>query len=398
MKHCNKCGTKLRDNVAEFCHKCGNKLKREIKHEVTEINRPKKPIFFWIAIIILLIGLGIAFEQGVHYYNKYNEYLDKYNYQVAETNRYQNLYKTEEQAKNNEVNLRRQKEAELSNVQSTLQAKNTEISGLRGTLSEEENARSGLQSELSTTQQALGQSTQQSEVIQKEVAEIMYNINSLESWVKENAYLPSDDISKIHSLCGDPLERSGNMCIIDVEKMGKDMGRCIGFRWVDDTKTSNFATGERIFDLNTFWQSKEGDCDDFAFFMTAWIRKEYERAKTICSDSSIRIKMRSSTFSSNAIYINCPCNIYHICGHITKWGGGGHCEVGITNYGNPYSGASFYSNLEITEPQSGEYDGKTQNVFDSVWSLFTENDYLGINNNQVSTSIQSAKQKIQSIT
>ena len=403
MKYCNKCGNETKGNE-KFCRKCGAKLsaykeetkKEERKEKHERVHTPKKTwktYTLYTFLVVLVLSLAFTSYQYYYYFKEYNNYYSKFKYEESEKDRYINLFNTEKQNKESEITKRRQAESQLSDAQATIQAKSTEISGLRDTLTEEQRTRTGLQSQLSETEQALGTQSQELQTVKREVDDVINTINSLETFVKSSSTLPDNILTKIHGLCSSPIQVSGGNCIINANKMGSDMTGCIDFTWVDDQTTSNFADGQRIFDVNTFWQSKEGDCDDFGFFMAAWLRAEYEIAKSTCGASNVLIQIKPGSLFSNPTYVTCPCDFYAIGGHITKWGGGYHMETGISAASNLNP-----SNIYIIEPQGGGYDYIGDgNVMDDVIWLFTKDDFLIFNNGQISNSISRIKSKAGSL-
>jgi len=406
MKYCNKCGAEIKGKE-KFCRKCGAKLdipkkeskkeENKLRHKDTQKVKEKAWKTYLLYAFLALLVLSLAFTSYQYYYfqKEYNAYYSKFKYEESEKERYVNLYNTEKQNKESEIDKRRQTESQLSDAQATIQAKSTEISGLRGTLSEEQSTRSSLQTELSTAEQTLSSQSQQLQTVQKEVQDIVYTINRLETFVKDSAELPNNILTKIHGLCGSPIEQSGDTCIINANKMGSDMNYCIDFTWTDDKTTSNFADGQRIFDVNTFWQSKEGDCDDFGFFMAAWLRSEYKIAKSICSN--IKVQVKNGGLFSSPTYVNCPCDFYAV-GGCYSGRSSCHMETGIGPSTDVYSSSSFVYNMHVVEPQNGGYDGYAPNNFDGgVNWIFTYDDFLILSNNRLYQSISGAKDKIESI-
>jgi len=398
MNYCNKCGNEIKGKE-KFCIKCGTKIlaSKTDPEKIDKIQKeqnayiPQKKTWktYSIYTFIVLLMLSVAFTsyQYYYYFKEYNNYYSKFKVEESEKERYINLFNTEKQNKESEIALRRQVESQLSDAKATIQAKSSEISGLRGTLAEEQTTRIGLQSQLSETEQALGTQSQELQTVKREVDDVINTINSLETFVKSNSILSDSILTKIHGLCGSPIKISGRNCIIDANKMGSDMTSCIGFKWVDDETTSNFADGQRIFDVNTFWQSKEGDCDDFGFFMAAWLRSEYETAKSTCGASNILVQITSGGLLSNPTYITCPCDFYAIGGHITKWGGGYHMETGISTSSNLNP-----RNIYIVEPNGGGYDYYGDgSVMDNVIWLFTKDDFIIFHNGQITNSISKIK-------
>ncbi|MBN1646050.1 hypothetical protein JW868_03365 [Candidatus Woesearchaeota archaeon] len=400
MVFCTKCGHSNKEGT-KFCVKCGNKLKTVqkdyIKKEKPTDREVKKFSQYipYIIITVLVIAIGIlAYE--VWYYNmNYNDYYNRFHYETSERARYTQLYEQEQAAKNAEINLRRQKEQELNTAQNKISTQSQEISSLRSSLRNEQQTRQSLQYELSETETELGQQSQQVETVKREIQDITYTINNLETFVKDSSTVSSDRLSKIHDLCGDPITQTGSSCIINANKMGADMKGCIGFTWVDDETTSNFADGQRIFDPDTFWLSKEGDCDDFGMFMAAWLRAEYDRASSFCNQ--VYIQVRPSSLMSEGLSLTCPCQIYAVGGCYQGGGGSCHMETGISGMINIY-GPNAVNYIYVVEPQSGSYDGSAPSNFDGgVNWIFTRDDFIVLNYNQVTNSIKSTSQKIKQI-
>lgn len=383
MVYCKKCGTKVKEGYL-FCSKCGLKVKKlkeekepkkikkvEAKHIAQGISKN----IFYSVLIISIISLIVTSGYINKYVNEFYDMKNLYSQQKSETDKYKKMYEQEANVKQQEIRKRQEAEAETSQVTSELYSEQQRLSNV--------------QKELSSTKTELEQTQEQVSVVKKEVEDIVYTLNNLESWVDENALLPYDKLSNIHNSCGTYIDVQENNCIIDAKQMGQDMKICLRFYWVDDKITSNFGTGERIFDIDTFWQSKEGDCDDFALFFASWLRTEYNHAKAICGEKSIYIKLDESKF------IKCPCDIYSVCG---AYGNSGHCETGVsqTSY-KPSEGYTFFSNLYIIEPQNGGYGGTSLEEFKNVWEFFSENDFASVSDYKVSRSIQSAKIKLQNI-
>jgi len=399
MKYCNKCGVEVKGKE-KFCRKCGSKIKHPQETKEKQIPeshsssgwKKKLTITF---IVLLVLSLAFTSYQYSFYQKQYDDYYGKYKVEESEKERYVNLYNTEKSSKESEIQKRRNVESDLVNTEATLQAKYSEISNLKGSLTDEQRTRQSLQTELSSAEQTVSSQAQQLQTVQKEVQEIVYTLNRLETFVKDSAELPNNILTKIHGLCGSPIEKSGNTCIIDANQMGSDMKYCIDFTWTDDEVTSNFADGQRIFDVNTFWQSKEGDCDDFGLFMSAWLRSEYALAESMCSNVKIQVK-KGGMFSSPT-YVTCPCDFYAV-GGCYEGRSGCHMETGIGTATNVYTSSSFVNNMHVVEPQNGGYDGYAPNNFDGgVNWIFTDNDFLILSNNKIYQSISGAKDKLNSV-
>jgi|TARA_B100001971_G_C18204456_1_gene546686 hypothetical protein len=402
MKYCNKCGEETKGSE-KFCRKCGAKLvipkkepskeikvhkkevhkedtvkeeKREVKEKVKTVTTSgiSKPIFYGISITLIVI-IGVFVSLYVKYLNEFNDLTLQYQNLEQDRNNYKNLYQKESGLKQDEIRKRQTAESVTQRTEQQL-------------TSEQKRAGS-LQTELSQTEKELSSTMQQVEVVKNEFQDILYQINGLETFVKDNADLSGSRLNIIHSLCGNPITRDGDSCVIDANKMGSDMTSCIDFTWVDDKTTSNFADGQRIFDPDTFWSSKEGDCDDFAMFMAAWLRSEYDLAKSMCSQVSIKVK--SGGWGSSPIYVNCPCKIYSVGGcYIGR--DSCHMEVGISKDIDIY-GYGAVNNIHVVEPQGGAYRGLAPNTYDGgVNWIFTENDFLNLNNNNVYRSLKETKQ------
>lgn len=299
---------------------------------------------------------------------------------------------------NNEVSSKRQLssynqelEQEIEGLNEQILVKNNQIEELGGQISSTQQQVSSIQSELSQTESQLSQQTTEAETVKNELQDILHNLNYLESWVSDNAELVSHTYSTVTSMCGHSVTVSNGICTIDTKELGQNMKQCLGYTWVDDKTTSNFNQGDVIYDAQTFFNSKVGDCDDFSLFYTAWLRSEYNYAKYYCSESNIYVKF------SDGKTLKCPCDFYAICGGLNS--GGGHCETAITpGSADPYSPSSFLNSVYIVEPQSGYYSGTTYEEFSSIWQYFTEDDFIGINSGTtVSSSIQQAKSKAEAL-
>ncbi|MFA5888165.1 MAG: zinc-ribbon domain-containing protein [Candidatus Nanoarchaeia archaeon] len=397
MNNCSKCGTKL-EGTEKFCRKCGNKIKivqvdtttKETIGILNAIKNKKKIRYASLAFIAILVLALIFTSYQYYYFNKeYQTYYEKFNIEKGEKESYISLFNTEKTNKEAEIALRKQKEVELTETQSLVVAKEKEVSGLRTNLIEETAAKAEVQSDLDKTAAELEAKSNQVKAIRAEVSDINSEIGKLQSWVSSNAKLDATLLSSVHSLVGSPLGfPTPWQCVIDANEMGDDMSR-LGFRWVDDSTTSNATSLDRIYDVATFWGTKKGDCEDFSLFMSAWLRAEYERAKNNCSESNITVQV---SFMEE---LKCPCNFHVICGDVE--GIGGHCEVAITNSGNPYSGIVYANSAHIIEPQGGYYEGLGSNAFKIIRNLFTHNDFITYYSNGIVKSLQKAKEKVEAV-
>jgi len=338
-------------------------------------------IIFYPLVAILIIGLLTSSYFLYKYVSGFNDLKEIYAKQQTETSKYKTLYEKEAQLKSQEVIAKQQATAESEKLKTSLYYEQSESQSVKG--------------QLKTTQSELDQTKIKVATVKTEVTDLLYTLNNLETFVKSNNKLSNTILTKIHSLCGSPITFSGSNCIIDTNKIGIDMGNCIGFKWVDDKTTSNFADGQRIFDPTTFWLSKEGDCDDFGLFMSAWLRSEYNIAKSTCSESNIYMKIKKSYFA-NPEYITCPCDFYAVGGCYGQ-GSSCHMETGISVSLNPYQN-NLPNAIHVIEPQSGYYDGIASSTFyGGVFWIFTENDFLTLSKNKVISSIKSTKEKLNKI-
>lgn len=373
MAECNKCGTKLEGNE-RFCRKCGTNIgidekpkeKRQGFFEALASNKILK--YFALAFVTILFISLIFTSYQYYYFNKeYKVYYEQFNIQKAQKESYISLFNTEKTAKEAEIELRKQKESELTETQALVVAKEREVSGLRTNLIEETAAKAEVQSDLDKTAAELEAKSNQVKAIRAEVSDINSEIGKLQSWVSSNAKLGAEILSSIHSQTGVPTTIQPYKCSIDANRIGADMSR-LGFTWVDDKTTTNGTDFDRIYDVNAFWNSKRGDCEDFSLFMAAWLREEYELAKQNCSENNTYV--RFATLDE----LRCPCNFHVICGELQD--NTGHCEVAITNSGDPYSGIVYINSAHIIEPQGGYYDGLGSNAFKVIRNLFTHNDFI----------------------
>ena len=389
MAECNKCGTKLEEN-GKFCRKCGAKFEivqteaitKEAIGILNEIKNRKRIKYASLVFIAILVLALIFTSYQYYYFNKeYQTYYEKFNVEKGEKESYITLFNTEKTNKEAEIELRKQKEAELTETQALVVTREKEASDLRTDIIEEKAAKAEIQSDLDIKSNQL-------KAIRAEVTDINSEIGKLQYWVSSNAKLGTNLLSDIHSLVGSTLSfPNPEQCNINLNEMGADMSK-LGFRWVDDSTTSNGTSLDGIYDVATFWGTKRGDCEDFALFMSAWIRSEYELAMNNCSESNITLQVAFMT------KLKCPCNVHVICGDVT--GMGGHCEVAITNTGDPYSGIAYFQNAQIIEPNGGYYDGLGSNRFKSSrYYLFTYNDFITYYSNGSIKSLQNAKEKVE---
>ncbi|MFH2106045.1 MAG: hypothetical protein ABII22_02200 [Candidatus Micrarchaeota archaeon] len=317
-----------------------------------EIN-VKNIISMALPFLVILLAVYFFIENERHF--------SLYAKESDEKEKYMNMYLVQGNNTKQETNLRREQQKELGVCKDELQAKETDNSDLQARLESEVERADALQDKVMENNALLKLKAEELLTTKKEVENIIYNLDNLENFVSSNSLISKEQENKIHSYCGNPAKN----CIIDANKMGRDMTKCLGFVWVDDQTTSNFADGQRIFDLNTFWLSKQGDCDDFALYMAAWLRTEYKNLQSSCRESEIRVKVDMDT------YVQCPCNFYSIGGYVTKIGGTYHMETGIGQKGkeNP-------EDIYIVEPQDGNFDGMGNgNVMTDVYWLFTKDDF-----------------------
>ena len=303
----------------------------------------------------------VIFLSAVYFYMETQNFKQKYENEVIEKERYIQLFSTEEENKKNEIELRRKQQKDFGMCKDNVTSKKGEIKELESLLANEMNKTTELQDQIIEKNALIYSASEELETSKREVDELIYNIENLETFVKSNSELEKEQVDTIHKFCGDV--RDG--CIIDANAMGKKMISCIGFTWVDDSTTSNFADGQRIFDPETFWLSKQGDCDDFSLYMASWLRSEYTDAKQECKESEIKVKVDTNKF------VECPCEFYAIGGFATKQGGIYHMETGIGKAGDMDP-----NEIHIVEPQTGEYDGKGNGaVMSQVIWLITKNDF-----------------------
>lgn len=357
MTNCKKCGHKNKSE-AQFCVKCGHGLVQNKKADFVS----RKKFILYLVIFITAIIFLVAFSWW------------------------------QANQRNTLISERTELNAQIDGLKNEVITKEGTINELQSQTSTLQSQAQSSESQLREVQQSALQTQSNVEETKKELQDIVSSLNNLESWVSQNAKLPSDTFNLVSQMCKHSITKTGDKCIIDANAMGAKMRSCLGFTWVDDTTTSNFNSGDVIYDTATFFNSKKGDCDDFAFFYTAWIRSEYEYAKTLCTEDKISIKFSSS------LSLVCPCEVYEVCGGLKS--GGGHCETGVTTKSNsPNNPSTFLNNLYIIEPQSGSYDGLTFNQFETIWEYFTPNDFITVsNNNAIISSIQFAKQKANAIT
>ena len=181
-------------------------------------------------------------------------------------------------------------EQEIEGLNEQILVKNNQIEELGGQISSTQQQVSSIQSELSQTESQLSQQTTEVETVRKELQDILYSLNNLEHWVSDNAELKSSTYSTVTSMCDHSVTVSNGVCTIDTKQLGQNMKQCLGFTWVDDETTSNFNDGDVIYEAQTFFNSKDGDCDDFSLFYTAWLRSEYNYAKYYCTENNIYVK------------------------------------------------------------------------------------------------------------
>ncbi|MDD4878370.1 MAG: hypothetical protein PHO02_05040 [Candidatus Nanoarchaeia archaeon] len=371
----------------KFCRKCGNKIdindkNNEMKSSFwTTLAANKILKYFAFSFVIFLI-ISLAFTSYQYYYfnKEYKTYYEKFNVEQGEKERYIGLFNTEKTSKEAEIALREQKEAELKETQDIVVTKERELSGVRTDLIEEKVEKAEIQTELNTK-------TQQLAAIRTEVSDIKSEIGKLQWWVSSNAKLDLIRLSDIHNITRSPLSfPTPWKCVINANKIGMDMDK-LGFKWVDDSTTSNATSLDKIYDVNTFWETKTGDCEDFSLFMSAWLRAEYERALTNCSEKNITVEV------SAIQELNCPCNFHVVCGDVE--GIGGHCEVAITNSGDPYSGVAYANNAQIVEPQGGYYSGLGSNEFKNIRYLFTDDDFITYYLDGSIKALKNAKEKVE---
>lgn len=322
--------------------------------------------------------------------------------QYYNSNYFKNLYTQEQSAKQNA-------EAQITNIQSQLNTKLSEAESLQTKLSSTEQQLASASAQLNTAQQELAQAKgqiqeQQTQIYEtsREVGKVEQRILTLENFVSENAYLPDQIAVQIHSKCGNPITKTGDTCFIDTCKMGKDMMDCLGFKWYDDNSTSGDL--QSLFDVWSFWNSKKGDCDDFAFFTSAWLRYEIEQSKKICSSTVALMKPKTTSFlffetcgdALSAININDVGQVYDVCGCFSS--GGCHCEVGVNSNPSltPFDNY-FFESVYLFEPQGGAYQGKSNEEFNSgIGWLFAKDDFYDIDmgTNQASSSLSSLKEDL----
>lgn len=339
-----------------------------------------------ITILLIISAISLIFAT-IQYYN---------------FNNFRSLY-FQEQSK------REKAENQLSNIQSQLQAKTSEAQTFQTKLSSTEQQLASVSSQLNTAQQELAQAKgqiqeQQTQIyeISRDVGKVEQRILTLETFVSENAYLPEQIANEIHSKCGNPITKEGDTCFIDTCKMGKDMLDCLNFKWYDDNATSGDL--QSLFNVWSFWNSKKGDCDDFAFFTSAWLRYEIQQSKKSCSATVTLLKPKTTSFlffetcgnALSAININDAGQIYDVCGCFSS--GGCHCEVGVNANPSltPFDNY-FFESVYLFEPQGGAYQGKSTDEFSSgIGWLFANNDFYDIDmrTNQTSNSLSSLKAEL----
>lgn len=308
-----------------------------------------------------------------------------------------------------EQSNRKNAETQIATIQSQLNAKSNEAENLQTKISSTEQQLASVSAQLNTAQQELAQAKgqiqeQQTQIYEtsREVGKVEQRILTLESFVSENAYLPDQIAVQIHSKCGNPITKTGDTCFIDTCKMGKDMMDCLGFKWYDDNSTSGDL--QSLFDIWSFWNSKKGDCDDFAFFTSAWLRYEIEQSKNVCSSTVALMKPKTTSFlffetcgdALSAISVKNESQIFDVCGCFSS--GGCHCEVGVNSNPSltPFDN-NFFESVYLFEPQGGAYQGKSNEEFNSgIGWLFANNDFYDIDmgTNQASSSLSSLKEDL----
>jgi len=367
VKYCNKCGDKLLENK-HFCRKCGTK----IEVQTTAKNIPVTPknhfTYFYIFIAILILALVFTSYQYSYFNKEYKTFYEKFKYEESEKQRYINLYTTEKQNKESEITLRRQKEVELADAQTTIQTKDSQIEQLRSVLSTEQITRLGLQNQLSGTQSTLNQKDQQLQVLNKDVTNIRNELNFVSTWIKNAAYISADKQTKITALTGSPITITGNTCIIDANKLGKDMNSKLGFAYeykkIERTPQYGYSW---YYDLDTFWLSKEGVCVDYAIFVSARLRTELQKAESLCNKVYVKL-------STNQ-YLQCPCYSYSVGGEIrgtTSW----HMISAVSTNNNPKN--SDFNDYYCFESQTGMYYGKCNQYFDILRDVISADDFIWV--------------------
>lgn len=322
--------------------------------------------------------------------------------QYYNSNYFKNLYTQEQSAKQNA-------ETQVANMQSQLNTKLSEAESLQTKLSSTEQELASVSAQLNTAQQELTQAKgqiqeQQTQIyeVSREVGKVEQRILTLETFVSDNAYLPDQIATQIHSKCGNPITKTGDTCFIDTCKMGKDMLDCLGFKWYDDNSTSGDL--QSLFDVWSFWNSKKGDCDDFAFFTSAWLRYEIEQSKKICSSTVALMKPKTTNFiffetcgdAISATSINDARQVYDVCGCFSY--GSCHCEVGINSNPSltPFNN-NFFDSTYLFEPQGGSYSGKSTDEFNAgIGWVFSKDDFYDIEmrTNQTINSLISLKSNL----
>jgi len=288
----------------------------------------------------------------------------------------------------------------LTSTQNTLNAKVREIEGLEAQISQLSSELSETKYELAQTSKHLGQTEfelSQAKVvlaaISSDLSEVENRINYLTNYVNENAYLPESISSDLHTQYGDPVE--GN--IIDTCEIGRMMARRFSYR----TDTG----GDNVFNVEKFWDLRQGDCDDFAFFAAAWLRSEIMRVKKSGGTPIVsfgEVKQQCWLF-----FCSTKCDptllltaddieekVVMACG--TLKGGGGHCEVGVLGV-NPKAAVfkkAPTSSLYVFEPQSGENQGLFTDEFTSPHALFTSDDYISFSGNAIEFRLSDIKERV----
>lgn len=320
--------------------------------------------------VLVILGLILFFSiifGAVNYY-KFQKFEDLYLDEQAEKERVRSQLQS--------------KTTEAENLQSEVDSTKRKLSSTEKELVEIEEQVKENQKLIEKQEKQLEEQEEQLEEITEDIEKIERRIFYLEDFIDSNSILPEDIATQIYSSCGSPLRIQGDFCYIDTYSMGKNMSGCLGFKWVDDLTTS--GDYQSLFTIEEFWDSKEGDCDDFSLFTSAWLR--YEIGNASCSN--VVILMGNLSFPAAE-----KERVYNICG--IRSGIGGHCEVGY------YTGASGnpsnidFKDVYLFEPQNGYYRGISTMEFDvGITKFFTNDNFYYVEDNQVINSLESLKEKL----
>jgi len=266
-------------------------------------------------------------------------------------------------------------EADVSNLQLA-------VSGLERDVQDWQDRYSETYSELQMTSQELSQAQAELDELSALTSESYSQLTGMLEWVDKNAYLPSSIWDEVHT-CGDPVTVSGGDCYVNTYDLGQDMVNCFDYS-LDETR----GDSQSVSTCKEFWKGKSGDCDDFALFAAAWLRKEIEESS--CENIWVVLQDQPSWVCDFAgcdrkTVTASPDDVYVVCGALAD--GSGHCVVGISK-GDDIGSEEELRDIRLFEPQGGKYLG---DEFTNLHAIISDSDLMFYNGWEVSRTLLGIK-------